>query len=59
LYLKRSIPTTTVTTPDQVIDKIVFQMKQNEGHIRRGAERRGWVENKNTNSQIFDVKFEV
>jgi hypothetical protein len=34
-------------------------MKQNEGHIRRGAERRGWVENKNPNSQIFDVKFEV
>ena len=38
----------------------MFQLKAYDGgHIRRGAERRGWIENKAHNSMIYDVKFEV
>ncbi len=49
-YLKRNFNTN---------DKIVFQSKTTENHIRRGAEKRGWVENKIHSSIIYDVKFEV
>ncbi len=40
-------------------DSIVCMIKSNEGHIRRGAERRGWFENKVPNSVMYDIKFEL
>ena len=40
-------------------DKIVFLLKTGENHIRRGAEKRGWLENKVYTSIIYDVKFET
>lgn len=34
-------------------------IKSNENHLRREAERRGWMENKIPTSNMYDIKFEI
>jgi len=40
-------------------DKVVCILRNCEGYLRRGIERRGWHENKLLTSNLFDVKFDT
>eukprot|EP00347_Sterkiella_histriomuscorum_P023613 403333992 len=40
-------------------DQLVVMIKSNENHIKREVQRRGWMDNLITSSNMYDIKFEI